>query len=98
MCKIIDDLKKVVKAIDLILTNQQNDFLIQCEERKIRQPKRCKDDLYAKICCQVSPHAIQQIQKQVEKSRDALDKNVQLLPCTESFRKTMALPCAHEIH
>lgn len=29
MCEIIDDLKKVVKAIDLIFTNQWNDFLIR---------------------------------------------------------------------
>ena len=72
--------------------------MIQWEEGKIRQPKRYKDDLYAEIRCQVSPHAIRQIQKQVEKSRDALDKNIQLPPCTESFWETIALPCAHEIH
>ena len=29
MCKIIGNLKKVVEAINLIFTNQQNDFLIQ---------------------------------------------------------------------
>lgn len=71
--------------------------MIQWEEGKTRLPKHCKDNLCTEICYQVSPHAIRQIQKQVEKSRTALDKKVQLPDCTESFRKSMGLPCAHEL-
>lgn len=91
--QITGDLKKVVDAIDLILTNQRNDFLIQ-QEGKTRQPK---DKLYAEIRCQISPHAIREIHKQIERSLDAIDKKVQLSPCTTSFRETMQLPCAHEL-
>lgn len=49
--------------MDLIFTNQQNDFLIQYEEKKTQQSKCCKDNLYVKIYYQVSPYAIQKIQK-----------------------------------
>ena len=77
-------MKKVVNAIDLILTNQRNDFLIQWEEGKTRQPKRCKDKLYAEIRCQISRYGCQK-------------KYVLLPPCTTSFRETMQLPCAHEL-
>lgn len=41
MSKITSDLKKVVEVIDLIITNQQNDVLIQWEKEKTRLLKRC---------------------------------------------------------
>ena len=78
MCEIIGNKKKVLKAINFIFPNQQNDFLIQYKERKTQLPKNYKNNLYTKIYCQVSLYAIQKIQKQVKKSRNALDKNLQL--------------------
>lgn len=72
--------------------------MIQWEERKTRQPKHCKDNLYAEIRYQVSSYTIRQIQKQVDKSRDALEKKVQLSFCIELFRETMEIPFAYEIH
>ena len=72
-------MKKVVDAIDLILTNQRNNILIQWEERKTRQSKRCKDKFYAQIRCQISRNAIREIDKQVERSWDALDKRYHYL-------------------
>ncbi len=72
--QIVGDLKKVVNAIDLILTNQHNDFLIQWEEGKTRQPKQCKDKLYAEIRYQISPYAIQEIHKHIKKAMDAKKK------------------------
>lgn len=84
--QITGDLKKVV---DAILMNQRNNFLIQWEEGKTRQPKRCKDKLYAEIRCQISPYAIREIHKQIEISWDAIKKKVPLPPCTTFFRETM---------
>lgn len=86
-----------MKAIDFILTNQQNDFLIQWQEGKTQQPKRYKDKLYAKISNQLSPHIIREIHKQVKRSWDALDKKEPLPLCTNSFREIMQLPCLHEL-
>ena len=88
----------VVNAIELIITNQRNDFLIQWEEGKTRQPKRCKDKLYAEICCQITPHAMREISKQVEKIWIGSEKQEPLPVCTNSFRKTMQLPCAYDIN
>ena len=56
----------MVNAIDLILTNQQNDFLIQWEENKTQQPRRCKNKLYAKICYQINLYVVREIYKHIE--------------------------------
>lgn len=78
-----------VNAIELIITNQRNNFLIQWEEGKTRQPKRCKDKLYPEICSQITPHAMREKCKQVERIRIASEKQ-ELLPVrTNSFRETM---------
>lgn len=71
--------------------------MIQWEEGEIRQPKQCKDKLYAEIRCKISPYAIREIHKHIERAMDAKKNNVLLPPCTTSFRETMQLPCAHEL-
>lgn len=91
-------MSSVVNAIELIITNQRNDFLIQWEEGKTRQPKRCKNKLYSEIRCQITPHAMREIYKQVERIRIASEKQEPLSVCTNSYRETMQLPCAHDIN
>lgn len=53
--------------------------------------------MYAKIRYQISPYAIREIHKHIERAMDAKNKNVLLPPCTTSFRETMQLPYAHEL-
>ena len=90
-------MRNVVNAIELILTNQRNDFLIQWKEGKTRQPKSYKDKLYAEIRYQITSNAIREIHKQFERIKVAAEKQEPLPACITSFRETMQLPCTYEI-
>ena len=78
-------MNSVVNAIELIITNQRNNFLIQWEERKTCQPKRCKNKLYSEIRYEITSHAIREIYKQVKKIRIACEKPEPLPICTNLF-------------
>lgn len=60
-------MRNVVSAIEVIPTNQQNDFLIKGEEEKIWLLKSYNDKLYTKICCQITLKTIWKIEKQSER-------------------------------
>ncbi len=89
-------MKKVVNAIDLILTNQRNDFLIQWEEGKTRQPKRYKDKLYAEIRYQISSYAIREIHN-ILKELWIPKKKCVTTSLHHLFSRNDAVPYAHEL-
>ncbi len=78
-------MKNDVNAIELIVTNQRNNFLIQWEEKKIQQPKSCQDKLYAEIRCQINLNAIREIHKQFERIKVALKKQKPLPAYNTTF-------------
>ncbi len=87
----------MVATIDLLLKNQQNDYLIAWEEAKLEEPKRCKGTVFKLLRHQVTPFAIRQIQTQVDRVIKAIEADEPLPPCTKSFQTTMGLPCAHHL-
>ncbi len=95
----LGDLDKVVAAIDLLLKNHRNDYLIAWEEAKIQEPKRCKRTLFRHLRYQVTPYAIRQIQGHIEQVIKVIEigNNEPLPPYIKSFQTTMELLYAHHL-
>lgn len=90
----------MVNAIELIFTNQQNDFLIQWEKGKTCQPP--KDvKIISSMLRFVSKSHLMQREKDTNRLKEwglhQKSKSHQLPVCTNSVQETMQLPRADDI-
>jgi hypothetical protein len=89
----IEDLKKVINVIDLLLKDQRSAYIIAHEKFKSRLARECTIEALQNLQGFYSSYALRLIRKQLNKlnSSDALSS------CTGAYRSSMSLSCAHEI-
>ena len=89
------DLKHVVDTIIQLITVQRKDYIGRIAEQKARASTIIRDnDFYSNIIFSIPSHPVKLMKPQYDK---AVDTQGDLPACTQTFRMTMGLPCAHEI-
>ena len=86
----------VVEKISDLLIQERHNYLQAFEEDKSRFPVRLeKKPAFASLKKYVTSYAILQILPQVNILKEYQLKGKALPPCTNSFRRSMGLPCAN---
>ena len=88
------DLKTVVDAISLLLTNEYHDYQIKLNEDKIRYPLELRKPIFQQLSPYVSTEAIRRINTQYQL---LTDQPTALPSCTNTFTTSTGLPCSHQI-
>lgn len=88
------DLKIVVNAISLLLTNELHDHILAVNEAKMRVSLRLRKSIFQRISSYVSPHALRKV---LEQYSLVVDKPTVLQSCIDAFTTTLGLPCCHKI-
>ena len=92
----LGDLKIVVEKISDLLSQERHNYLQAFEEDKTRFPARLeKKPAFTSLKKYVTSYAMLQILPQVNILKECQLKGEALPPCTNSFRRSMGLPCAH---
>jgi hypothetical protein len=87
------DLKAVYDKITLLLKNRFAEFEAAVDSNKIRIPHTARDPFYTPLVGQISSYALGKLWDE----RYRLNSTDPLSPCTGSFRRTMGMPCAHDM-
>jgi hypothetical protein len=87
------DFKVVFDKIILLLRNRFAEFEAKVDSNKIRIPHRARDLFYTPLIGQISSYALGKLWDQ----RNRLNSPDPLPTCTGSFRRTMGMPCAHDM-
>lgn len=86
----------VVEKISDLLIQEWHNYLQVFKEDKSRFSVRLeKKPVFASLKKYITSYAILQILSQVNILKECQLKSKALLPCTNSFRRSMGLPCAH---
>jgi hypothetical protein len=93
----VDDLKKMIKIIELMLKNQKAEYLIAHEEAKTRVFKECAISDLKNLRIYISFYALRLIRKQLDKLNKAKDSNTLLVLCIRVYETSMKLSCAYVI-
>jgi hypothetical protein len=86
------DLKIVLDRISLLLVNQTADYASILETAQQHTPHNVNIPVFAELVRKVTLFALRKILAQYQHLSTLL-----LLCCTTGFRKSMGLPCAHDI-
>ena len=90
----IDDLKKIINCIDLMLLNQRNDYIIVFEETKMHLAHDLWISIFRDLYAKIISFVLQRILSQWE----LLTSNATVLSCCINvFTTSMRLSCAHWI-
>jgi hypothetical protein len=87
------DLKAVYDKITLLLTNRFAEFKAAVNSNKMRIPHTARDIFYAPLIGQISSYALGKLWDE----RRRLSSTNPLPSCTGSFRRSMGMPCAHDM-
>lgn len=92
----LGDLKIIVEKISNLLSQKRHNYLQVFEEDKTQFPIRLeKKPVFISLKKYGTSHAILQILPQVNILKECQLKGETLLPCTNLFRRSMGLSCAH---
>ena len=89
-----NDLKSVVTEVQDLIINEQEEIRIHHEEQKMQLQPALRIGLFRYLIGNTSPLALKLMYDQWKMIVDA---PTCFQPCTDTFRKTMGLPCKHEI-
>jgi hypothetical protein len=93
----VEDLKKMIKIIELMLKNQRAEYLIAHEEIKARVLKKCAIPDFKHLRVFISSYALRLIRKQLDKVNRVKDSATSFSECKRIYEMSMKLPCAHVI-
>jgi hypothetical protein len=93
----VEDLKKMIKIIELMLKNQRAEYLIAHEKAKTRVSKECAIFDAKNLRIYISSYALRLIRKQLDKLNKAKDSNTLFALCIRVYETSMRLSCAHVI-
>lgn len=93
----IEDLRKIVNVIELLLKNERSEYMIAQGEAIACVPQSCNIQPLKNLKIHISPHALRLIRKQLDKFIRAKDPSTPLPSCTKTYELSMGLPCAHLI-
>ncbi len=97
----IDDFKKVINIIKLILKNEKTKYFIAHENAKTRISRNCDIIAFEYVQDFISFYALKLINKQLDKvirfqrASDSRFTSVFLFSCTKTYETSMRLSCAH---
>jgi hypothetical protein len=89
----IENFKKIINIIDLLLKNQRSVYIIAHEKFKSRLAKECTREALQNLQKFYNSYALRLIRKSLHK----LNSSDSLFSCTEVYRSSMRLSCAHKI-
>ena len=90
------DLMTVVDDIEIMIMNQLKAYRTAIDEKKMKRSSAFKATVFRDLIGRVTSHALWKIHKQW-KLYKAETPHESLGPCTNVYRTTMSLPCAHII-
>ncbi len=93
----VEDLKKMITVIELLLKNERSEYLLAHEEAKTRCSTSCSIYALKNLQIFISPHALRLIRKQLDKSLKADNTSTPLPSCTNTYQQSLGLSCAHVI-
>jgi hypothetical protein len=93
----VEDFKKMIKVIELMLKNQKAEYLIAHEEAKTRVFKKCAIFDLKNLRIYISSYALRLIRKQLDKLNKAKDSNTSFALCIRVYETSMKLSCVHVI-
>jgi replicative superfamily II helicase len=109
----IEDLKKVVNVIELILKNERSEYLIAHEEGKARLSRSClitalknlqvrRKRMFIRkfsynLQIYISSYVLKLIRKQIDKCLRIRNAEESLSACTKIYETSMRLFCAHVV-
>lgn len=94
----IGDLKTVVDAINILLSNQRQEHLGALERAKCRLPIELRHRWLRNVIAYVTPFALRKILHHWEHIvKQQEDNEISSKPCTKTFTTTMGLPCGHDV-
>lgn len=88
------DLKSVVDAITLLLTNENHNYLIAMYLAKDRFPTNFRKAIFQRLAGHVTPYALRKILGQYN---HLVQQPTAIGPCTGVFTTTTGVPCSHKI-
>ena len=92
------DLDDVVEVADQYCDHIRTQYINKLDEAKQRLDRTLGGKpLYRDLIAFITPHALREIDTQYKRLLEARAKGVNLPACTGVFRRTMGLPCAHDI-
>jgi hypothetical protein len=93
----VEDLKKMIKIIELMLKNQRAEYLIAHEKAKTRVFKECAIFDLKNLRIYISFYALRLIRKQLDKLNKAKNNNTSLVLCIRTYKTSMRLSCVYVI-
>jgi hypothetical protein len=87
------DLHGVYEKIMLLLKNQHSEFDAAIEQNRIRTPHTARDPFYSALVGRVSHYALGKLWEQ----KHRLTGPDPLLACTQTFTRSMGMPCTHQM-
>ena len=92
-----DDLRKIVQNFDELCDRQRDNYQILIDEIKQRTSHNFKKSLYRDLIVFVTSFVLKKIDDHYKRLLNAQNKNITLFSCTNVFKRTMKLLCAHVI-
>ena len=89
-----DDLKTVINAIKLLLTNQTHEHTLVIAAAKIRFFSDLRFSIFQQLVAYITVYALRKIAAEYKK---IIEFTTALLVCTENFIASTGLPCSHKI-
>jgi hypothetical protein len=93
----IEDLKKIINVINLMLKNQRSSYIVTHEEFKSRLARNCIIEALQNLQRFISSYVLRLIRNQMNKISFARSSSDSLSSCTETYNTSMNLSCAHII-
>jgi hypothetical protein len=100
----IDDMKKIVDDLKLLVNAKRMKYYIARENARIRISRSCDIIALQDLTDFISSYALKLIRKKINKrvrSQAASDSrfvSISLSSCTKTYETSMRLPCVHLIH
>ncbi len=93
----VEDLKKMIKVIELMLKNQKIEYLIAHEKAKTRIFKKCAIFDLKNLRIYISFYALRFIRKQLDKLNKIKDNDTLFVLCITIYETSMRFFCVHVI-
>jgi hypothetical protein len=89
-----DDLKTMIKDIDLLLINEHHNYLLKLNDDKMRFLMKLRKSIFQQISSYIITSAIRRIVTQYQL---VIEKSTTLIACTQIFIIIIDLSCNHKI-
>ncbi len=93
----VENLKKMITIIEMLLKNERSKYFFAHEEAKTRCSTSCSIYALKNLQIFINSHALKLIRKQFDKSLKTNNTEISLSSCTHTYQQSLRLSCAHVI-